>query len=505
MKPSAEIISQVGRVVACTNLVKEHGLIMYLSTRRGYAFAAIALVYSAYALKFHTPPFFGGDAAHYWQLGTTFFASGQFNLLDGEGTFRGYLLPVIFGYLGQAGMRTNLGEFRLFFLVNGLLTAASLAIVIPWLFQRLCGLRPSNVQLIFFASFFFFFWRGYLVEPLADTWSLFVMLTAIALVIGEKAHTGRKRAVYLFLAGILLGAAVNMRPIYLICAPLLFGGALVYNFLNRKRVVIGARGGQIAALSAGFVLILLPQAIINQHFLSTWNPFIHTGGLYTHQLFFGISVSRHECAYFIDGAGVKLLSKSGYDFLKPAAEGKYLFAINLDQISLAEYARIFVSNPVDVLSIYVRHVANGIGLLGSNIYHCQPLAPRLSFILLSVVVAWIGVATISLMGVVAPLRRHWLVLAIPFVPMLFTVPTAMEGRFFLVAHLSAYAAISFFLFTGAGLARARSHTLFFSAIALAGAIATVTLLSDTFASTYLWLGADSAGVSLRPETVLMRP
>src|SRR5262245_14678298 len=59
-------------------------------------FVVYALFYTS---TYSKPPFFGGDAEHYWKLGQTFFSGGAFSFFGSEPTYRGYLLPLILGVI----------------------------------------------------------------------------------------------------------------------------------------------------------------------------------------------------------------------------------------------------------------------------------------------------------------------------------------------------------------------------------------------------------------------
>lgn len=463
-------------------------------------FPAIVLfiIFFNYAVGFPTPPYFSGDAEQYWQLGASFFSGGSLSLLGGEQTFRGYLLPLIFGLCQRLGAALAVDPFFIYYVVNCAFTALALAMIVPLLIEYLFGIRVSNLRILIFSGLFFVFWRGYLLEPLSDTWSLFLVIGAILAAV-RAAERNRLAAVALaLLGGLLMGAAVNIRPIYLICLPLYFIGMAALMWSRPKRMMVLACVG---ILGAAFPLF--PQSLINHHYLGSWNPFIQSGSLYVLQLFFGLSVQRNECAYFVDPSGIAMLKASGVNTLVRQANGSYLYNFDVARYSIMDYIRIVFNRPIDAAAIYMRHVINGLTLLSSNIYACRPGQPRslLNLASLGIVIS-AGAAAIL---VPVPLRntRLRLLVWIPLVPVAFVIPAAMEGRFFFPLHLWAYAVICFLVPLRRLSAALAAHGRIAVPAVLAIFLLAVTQVSDTFGNTYIWRGASDVGVRLTPLTVLI--
>jgi hypothetical protein len=282
------------------------------------ASGVVALAFFLYAARFPAPPYFGGDAEHYWRLGASFFPGGSFSLLGAEPTFRGTCLPLIFGALQALG---GDAAFYLFYAVNAAFTALSLVVVLPLLVAALfTGVRPTVWQALLVALLFFVFWRGYLVEPLSDTWSFFFAIGALVLLLrAAEANALAARLLLALLSGAALAAAVNLRPIFLICVPMFALGALSIGAWSFRRAAI-------LCAAAGAVLVFAPQALINGHFLQSRNPFVHSGNLYTLQLYLGLAIQRLECAYIIDPAGLGILTAAGIEPLAQLPDGDHLFA-----------------------------------------------------------------------------------------------------------------------------------------------------------------------------------
>lgn len=469
-----------------------------LAVRRFFPTIVLFITFFIYAIRFPTPPYFSGDAEQYWHLGASFFSSGSFSLLSGGQTFRGYLLPLIFGLCQRLGVTLAINPFIVYYAMNCAFTALALAVMVPVLVTNSFGIRVSNWRILVFAALFFAFWRGYLLEPLSDTWSWFLVIGAVLAAI-NAAGRGRLAAVAsAFLGGVLIGAAVNIRPIYLICLPLYFLGMLALIWSSPKKAAVLTCIGMLGA-----AFPLLPQSLINHHFLGSWNPFTQSGSLYVLQLFFGLSVQRNECAYFVDPSGIAMLKASGINTLVEQANGSYLYNFDVAQHSIVDYLRIVFGRPVDAAAIYMRHVVNGLTLLGSNIYDCRPAQPRTLLNLASLGIALLAGAAAILVPMRLMNRRLRLLIWIPFIPVAFVIPAAMEGRFFFPIHLWAYAVLCFLVPWRRLSAALAAHGHIIVPALLAIFLLAATQVSNTFDSTYIWQGASDNGVRLTPLTVLI--
>ncbi|MGY3408387.1 hypothetical protein ACVWZV_004500 [Bradyrhizobium sp. GM5.1] len=254
----------------------------------------------------------------------------------------------------------------------------------------------------------------------------------------------------------------------------------------------------------GAALVLWPQSIINQHYLGTLNPFVHSGSLYVQQVFFGLSVQRHECAYFVDPSGIELLRRNGISFFTPQPNGEVLFVEDMSQLSLRRYVALAVQRPLDITGIYVRHVINGLTLLSSNIYACA-VQPRWLLNLGSITTVVLAVMAAFLAPRRLIERRHHVLVWAPLVPVLLTVPTAMEGRFFLAVHLFAYAFLCLVAPWRELALASKRHAPGLAVLFVITLLLASTLLSGTYSSAMAWLGADEHGVRLRQMPTLFLP
>lgn len=462
--------------------------------------ALVLMVFGlAFTFRFPEPPFFGGDAQHYWQLGTTFFKDGTFSLFGSEPTFRGYLLPLILGTLNRVAGALGLNPFHIFYVLNVVLTSLAICVLIPAFLRRVFGLETTMLRIAAFAAFFVLFWRGYFLYPLTDTYSLFAVILSIVLLLMANARAGAAAFGIAAIAGMAIAAAINLRPVYLLCLPaFLIAFPLISGRLDRAALL------RVAGALLGIVVILAPQAALNLRFLGTLNPFVHTGSLYILQLFFGLTVQRHECAYFVDSVGSEIVKRAGIDVFRPEADGTVLFRLDVTGLSIRDYVNVFLTYPLDLILKYVRSVANGITLLGSNIYECPIGGARYFVNIASAASVNLGIALTVVARPALLRRRYWLLLAILLLPVLFVVPTAMEGRFFLPVHVWAYAALCFVLPALAFRPRIRASVIGLSLSWVVITLLVVTLVAGTFASTYQWLGVSGDGIRLRPTVVLMR-
>ncbi|HEY3797376.1 MAG TPA: hypothetical protein VGL58_03410 [Caulobacteraceae bacterium] len=460
-------------------------------------FSATAAAFLVYALQFKSSPYLSGDGQQYWDLGSTFFQSGHFNLLDFGPNLRGYFLPLTLGVIQGIARALGMDAFQLFFFVSCVFTAAITTTVVPTLMQRLFGIKTTTWQSIFFSGLFFLFWRGYLVEPLSDSWSVFLLLISMLCVSGLAQNDKSVRGLASSgLAGVCGGIAANVRPIYIVCLPVLL---VVILLAARKNPRVAAFTA--LAFCAGAWLAVLPQSVINYHYLKSWNPLAQSGSLYFYQAFFGLPIQRNECAFYVDSTGLNLANSLGIKMMVAKDNGEFLFNIILPQNPLRAYLSLAFHNPIEMSIVYLRHIVNGITLINSNIYQCAPGSPRR---VLNVLSSGSIMLALFLTMIKPPkfIRRRLAILVLVLAaPVILVIPTAVEGRFFLPLHLAAYAVLAFGSSWMALSAATLKRAALLAPLIVAMELFTLTIMADTYQSTYLWLGASTDGVSLRQNPV----
>ncbi|GAA3944449.1 hypothetical protein [Hymenobacter algoricola] len=371
------------------------------------------------------------DASNYWHLTERFFRSGHFHLLAYDDGLRGYLLALL--NLPAKALVHFTGVAPL--LATRLMGAATAALLFGWagpaLWRRLFPAVPLALSARgAFAALGFLFWRDYFNFPLSDFPAVLALLVGLRLVPGAGAAR-------LVVAGSLLAAAVNIRPVYLLAAPAVLVLAVV------ETSGAGRRGLAVAALLAGFALVSTPQLLINGRHHGQWSPLVLSrdnrfpaANLYLSQLGWGVLLQKYETTLDPAVPGPKLL------YTDPAGQAL------LRQDSLrhfpgyAAYLREVGRRPLEFAALYGRHLFNGLDVQYASLY-VRRVADRQRALALLHYSVWFG----ALVGLAHSLRslrrRHLLLLASLLPPALVTVPMAMECRFLLPLHLLLYAVFCF--------------------------------------------------------------
>ena len=182
------------RLNECLQRFEQHRLLV--------AFVITFAIFAFYSLRLEAPPLWCCDTRQYWELGQSFLKSGHFRFLDFDQTYRGYLLSMMLAFLQSIGAAVGVNPFRVFFAFNAAVTSAALAVVVPLLVRSFTGQLPRTWQIFGFALLFFTFWRGFLLFPMSDTWSVFLAILAIWLMIESLGRSGASALSFALLAGV---------------------------------------------------------------------------------------------------------------------------------------------------------------------------------------------------------------------------------------------------------------------------------------------------------------
>jgi len=235
-------------------------------------------VFAATMLLKH-PMVFKYDARSYWRSSTLLahFSNPYPAVLL---PLRGVLTPLLYF---PAALATRLGGNGTagYWVIaeNGLLIALIGAVLIP----RLVALWRPVTALVVAASagLTWLLIVGFAPYPLTDLWAPALMLTAILVL-------SRPGIMRVILGGVLIGAAVNVRPAYVLPAVLGFG---ILMWFRRFRGLW---------LIAGVWLALLPQTILNMVNGLGWYPWPkHAGSQTQEQSFFGSFTVRHDTFAYV--------------------------------------------------------------------------------------------------------------------------------------------------------------------------------------------------------------
>lgn len=391
-------------------------------------------LYAAYLpLSGYGPGQFRFDAAEYWELSLKFTPPGGFSLLAFDEPLRGYLGPLL---LLPARLLCHFTGWSM--LVGARVLGASWAallfgVAIPALWARTTGRALGGGRWLGLLVLGFVFWRDYFNFTLSDIPALTLLLLGLA--------TLRRRGwLWAGAAGLLLAAAINIRPIYVACLP----GALWLLAGNGRRLARQNLAQPLAALVLGATLVLLPQLLINQRHFNQNSPLVLAQRpgkepLYLRQLAWGTAFQRYETSLvpaiprslvYADSAGRRALAA--------VPGGRF--------ISYSQFLTFLTQHPFSSPARYARHLFNGLDIRFPTPYPTRLHPPGqaalrlLNYALLGlgiglalanrrVVGQQLALASAPASGVPAA------VLGALLLPCLLTLPTLMECRFLVPLHL----------------------------------------------------------------------
>ena len=363
------------------------------------------------------------DAAEYWELSLRFTPQGHFSLLAFDAPHRGYLGPLLVlparllchftGWSMLAGAR----------LLGAGWAALLFGLVIPELWKQATGRAFSGGRWLGLLSLGFIFWRDYFNFTLSDAPALALLGLGLAALM-------RRDWYWAGLGGLLLLAAVNIRPIYLASVP---AGLWL---LLRTAGSVRERGVRAAALLCGAGLVLLPQALINRRYFQRATPLVLAqrpggGPIYLKQLGWGTRFQRYESSL------IPAIPRS----LVYADPGGQADLVGHQFTGYGHYLRFVAGHPLAVTGRCLKHLFNGLDLWYPTPYPTQ-LHPAGQWLLRLLNYGLLGVGT-YLAGLAFWRARHRQapyspaapVLGALLLPCLLVLPTLMECRFLLPLHL----------------------------------------------------------------------
>jgi hypothetical protein len=377
-------------------------------------------------------PFYN-DAGTYWYAGATFTVDGHFSLVNFDALTIGYLLPLI-----NQGLQTLANELawtasstvKLF---NAVTVALIGTVLGPALIKTVWPTQPSWSlwRRLALTALLIVFWSDFLNYPLSDFPGLAIgLLTLIA--VARTDSPG-----WMLLAGLALGATINMRPEYVLLAPTVVV-LVAWSWFDQRgtRHSSAAKRALCATLLAiGFAVVSLPQSLAAHDHGSGSSIIPHSSGLEPDTYYVGGMSLQADDAYLLDGepkVEMRYVYPAGRRLVEEQKEGKVT--------SRSQYLGLFVSHPLVMGGMIVRHIVNGLDPL-YNAYIVENLHPTrrtwgriAGFLLLFVAllrVLW--PAARRLLG--SGRLRYLAALSLCCVPAL---PTEMERRYMLPVYLLSY-------------------------------------------------------------------
>jgi hypothetical protein len=393
----------------------------------GFAFGITFALTLTVALLQGAKPFYF-DSGNYWALGGTFVKRGSFSLLNFNSPLRGYTVPLIDHGLRRLAQAFHWRDSMSAKLFNALIFSLSSAILAPLLAEvcwpgRCWGLRRR----LALTALLLLFWSGYLNFPLSDFPALAVVLLAIVAVSRADQLGG------VFVAGIATGIAIDMRPSYVLLAPVVLSLAL-WRWFEQRHDGVGRPTVRLVVMLAGFIVVSLPQSLASHRHFHTWSfipgSAIHLESL---QLSEGLRVQRVSgyvgmghppLMVYEDASGQKLLAKQKEHVV----------------LDLHQYFGLIADYPVTMAGVLSRHVINGLDQRYSTPYieHLDSGSHRW-LRLFGFLLVFLG-----LLRVLWPKARHslgatrWRYPAALLICCLTAVPSAMETRYMLPVYLLSY-------------------------------------------------------------------
>ena len=169
-------------------------------------------MYSTEPLEFYY------DSSLYWELASKFWPDGHFDFLAYDHPLRGYLFPLLLSALLRVAEHYPLMPVTLTRTLGAAVAAGLFGVVGPGLWQAAQRTGPAAPvplgRRLLFGALGFVFWRGYFHYPLTDFPALLALAGGLWAALRARALPGG------LLAGALVAAAVNFRPVYAIVLPL---------------------------------------------------------------------------------------------------------------------------------------------------------------------------------------------------------------------------------------------------------------------------------------------
>ncbi|GAB3320572.1 hypothetical protein GCM10027511_30980 [Hymenobacter humi] len=395
---------------------------------------AVLALYAVYLpLSGYTQAHFRFDAAEYWELSLKFTPAGGFSLLGFDEPLRGYLGPLLILPARVLCHFTGLSMLTGARVLGACWAALLFGLVIPELWSNASGRTLSGGRWLMVVGLSFLFWRDYFNFTLSDMPALTLLgLGMLALMRSGWAWAG--------LAGLLLAAAINIRPIYIASVP----GCLW--LLWRMPLPGGRLGLRFAAVVAGAALVLLPQWRINQHHFRQNTPLVLAGlpgsrPLYLKQLTWGTRFQRYESS---------LIPEIPRSLVYADPWGQWAMALEPNGVfkNYGFYLGFVVDHPLATAWRYFRHLFNGLDIRFPTPYPTQLHPPGqaalrlLNYALLGLG-AWLAVAA-RRRGQPRGFSRTpaTAVLLALLLPCILVLPTLMECRFLLPLHLLVLTAVA---------------------------------------------------------------
>lgn len=306
------------------------------------------------------------DAWVYSELAKAFQEKGLFNFAayaaaNGE-AFRGYLLPWIIALCQSVPI-----PFLNYSFFISLLVAIVSACALPALMKEVFGVETPPWRRPIVAGLTTLLYQGLLSYTLSDLWGIgFAVLAVVALLraADERPRPLYQRLLFALGCGACLGAAYNIRTIYLVLW-LALAAAGVVLAIRRRGLALRARLLWTPVAVIGLLLASLPQMYINMTVYQTPTPLLMGDGasnLFGYQLYNGIYEKKYESNIGVDywEAGVNYVDNAGMEIMaREGLEATFEFDEDMAHFDgIGDYLEVAFRYPLDFIGIYGRHFIN---------------------------------------------------------------------------------------------------------------------------------------------------
>jgi hypothetical protein len=371
------------------------------------------------------------DSEYYFQLGQNFSFATYNNSL------RGYFLPFFIHCILKISSLINGSFFYFWWLVTSVLYGISFFTFIPNFFERIFNLKFNYMKRIIFAIIILFFWRGLIIYPLSDMPAICSLIFGILLLV--TAEKDKYKNFSYLLSGVCIAMSCNLRPIYASSLILIVLFLIIRSYTQKIYF-------QFLCFMMGFFILSYPQILINKREFNTYSPLViskYSGkeneqSLYLHQLFWGLKFSKYET-----NINQTRFPSVGVTFSDPTGEIILKSSI-ITGANFKSYFRAIFNYPVEMFSIYSKHIFSGLDHTFPEIYIEDIYRNRVLFSILNYTFWFLG--TIGIFKIIKKLEfQNYIYLLIYITPVMLSIPTAIEPRFFMPMHLIIYFIAIYFI------------------------------------------------------------
>ena len=410
---------------------------------------AAGVIFGVYAVHMLTSRgvVFLYDDGYYWKMAHQYWQTGAFEFQSFDSSLRGYLFPLLLAPLAWLEFTYQLAPAVLTRLLGAAVAALLFGVVGPGLWRAALPAGEATPPVswprrLAFGAMGLVCWRGYFNYPLTDFPALLALSGGLwALLRGRSVGHG-------LLAGLLVAAAVNFRPVYLAALPLA-GLLCLWPRPAARHRRLGTEWGRRLAFGAGLALVGWGQLRINQHHFGADTPLVlarlpGSANLFITQLQMGLCNQKYETAEAVDHPAPQMF------FGDPAGQALWQRSGPPTLTTAAEYLALVREAPAVVAGVWGRHLFNALDVQYPTPYVERVYVPTWGLAWANYTLLGGGLWVLACRTArAAAARRRWppvpglLALGALLLPCLAVLPVLVECRFMLPLHLLLCAALAF--------------------------------------------------------------